>query len=102
MEKDLEIIKDMLIKHRVLSGIAYEHLDEFEDRMVKRLKVGQKEPAFDTIRNRFRKACNEAVKLGLCTKEYVGTNYYQTGDTLGGKVCINYTEISFFNLSRNR
>lgn len=98
--KDLDIIKDMLKRHIILSGISYAHLDEFQERMTKRLKSGQKEPALETVRNRFRKACNEAHELGLCTKEYVGTNYYQTGDTLGGKVCINYTEIEFHNLSK--
>jgi hypothetical protein len=98
---DLEIIKDMLLRHKILSGIAYEHLDEFQERMTKRLKKGQKEPAFETVRNRFRKACNEAHRLGLCTKEYVGTTAYQTSDTLGGKVCINYTEINFHRNSTN-
>lgn len=97
---DLDIIKDMLNRHKILSGIAWEHLDEFQERMKKKLKAGQKEPAFETVRNRFRKACNEAHRLGLCTKEYVGTTAYQTSDTIGGKVCINYTEMNFHKNSR--
>lgn len=100
METDLDIIKDMLCRHKILSAIAWDHLEEFQDRMVKRLKVGQKEPAFETLRKRFRKACNNAHILGLCHKEYIGTTAYETSDTIGGKVCINYVEIEFYKMSK--
>lgn len=82
---DKEAVLEIAKRKIYLDTISFEYLDEFET-MVK-FKPNVK---VSTIRNRFRKALNELADEGYCVKRWIGTTYYQTSDTLGGKSCLMY------------
>jgi len=83
--KDVDAVKAMALRHIYLYTISYDLLDEFEG-----LVKASPNIKMSTVRTRFRRALNECVRQGIAKKSYQGTTAYQTGDTLGGKVYIDY------------
>jgi hypothetical protein len=82
---DINAVKLLAKKHIYLNTISWEYLDQFGDL----IKVNEN-TKYTTIRARFRKALNECASQGIAKKSYQGSTIYETGDTLGGKVYIDY------------
>ncbi len=88
---DIEVVKEMGLKHIYLNTISHDFLDDFH------LKTGMKASIKGTtVRTRFRNALNECALAGIAEKEYHGGSYFQTASTLGGKSYISYSFLKYF------
>ena len=98
MEKDLDIIKDMHLRHHVLSGIAFEHLDEFQERMTKRLRKGQKEPSFEMV-NEIKTIYK--MKQAILNKSTDGQYYWSYKQSNGEIISSTETFVSHYSALKN-
>ena len=84
---DVDVCIYLAKKHVHLDTVSMLYLDEFEENV----KWNKPNPNYTTIKNRFRKALNKCHELGYCTKCFIGTSIYQSGDSFGGKSCLSFS-----------
>ena len=94
LKLDVMACIDLAKKHIYLDTVSMLYLDEFQA-----MRMGEKPATYNQIRRKFRKALNTCVELGYCSKSFIGTTIYQSGDSFGGKKVLCYDFSQYLNVA---